>query len=567
MNSNPPNSIVVRHLLSALRRRFSGNEKITDNVLQLIGWCWRALEMGHTCLPLAQAHHLFRDEYQSPGVFDDLPSLRSQLQNLSKAEINTRNGAQAILHFSHDRVALPRYFALEYELAQRLFRLSQTPANFHSSALQILFGGPGTGKTTSIARYLLRAIELSERQNNSIPKISLAAPTGRAAARMIEALNTAKKELQNSQTDTSLGLLPSSAQTLHRLLGIGRSQRPTFSLEHPLDADIIVVDECSMLDLELLLALLRALKPGAQLLLVGDPDQLAAVEVGAVFGHLGVCLRDEVDSPRWLRDCVEWRHQQFRFASNSQIAILAEAIRQTDTIKAMQIFFAANAPDQEVQSFGTKELLWNPTDNAQFRNFIARCVNHFVAVANAPNPQAALEFANQMRVLTAVREGEFGSEGINFRISQKLNARAKQGDWFHGRVIVIDRNDYGLDLFNGDLGIAWETETGLRVFFVTSNGELRSFMPKFLPPNRSAFALTVHRAQGSEFNHIALVLPNIDRMVLSRELLYTAITRAKKSVEIFADETVLRDCIMRSGERFSNVAMLLEQVSKMPQVD
>ncbi len=429
--------------------------------------------------------------------------------------------------------------------------------------LCVLSGGPGTGKTTTVVRVLALIAEL----HRAAPlRIALAAPTGKAAARMQEAIRQARAHLP--VCPASQALIPDTASTLHRLLGGTRdSARFAFHRDRQLPLDVLVVDEASMVDLALMAKLVDALPGHARLLLVGDKDQLASVEPGAVLGSVcpernaytpafaawlqaatGHQVDVDADAVSPLRDAVVLLERSYRFAAGGGIAALAGAVRAGDAALALEA----------LRSGG--ELAWvkEPQDRQRWRAAIAPHLHRYAQAVRGGEERAAFEAFADFRVLTAVREGPVGVEWLNGELERVLTATLgvpPARGWFPGRAVMVRRNHHGLQLFNGDIGLALEAREvgGLRVVFPTPDGRYRKLAPARLPEHELAYALTVHKSQGSEFGHVLVLLPSADSPVLTRELLYTAVTRARERVTLWGSEEAVRAAVSRRTERASGL--------------
>jgi exodeoxyribonuclease V alpha subunit len=436
--------------------------------------------------------------------------------------------------------------------------------------LCVITGGPGTGKTTTVAGIL--ALLLEQAKDQSI-RIALAAPTGKAAARLQEAIREAAGGLA-CEDGIRAKLAGMEASTLHRLLG--RRPRSSFTRgeEEMLPFDAVVVDEASMVSLQLLYGLVRALPAAARLILLGDRDQLASVEAGAVLGDIcgpdrkphyskpfgetvaaasgqSVPLTPQGEGRSPVGDCiVELRHN-YRFGAESGIGALARQIKEGGADEALIILRAESHGD-----LGWRRVP-RPRDlsRALRRIVLAGCGDYRAA----ETPAAILERFSRFRVLCALRDGPYGAGSLNAAIEGIL---AREGHilpgrpWYEGRPVMVTRNDYGLRLFNGDIGIALadpESAGALRVFFPAPDGAMRIFDPYRLPEHETVFAMTVHKSQGTEFDRVLLVLPESDARVLTRELLYTGVTRARKRVDLWAGEAALRAALSRRIERASGL--------------
>lgn len=428
----------------------------------------------------------------------------------------------------------------------------------------IITGGPGTGKTTTLTKLLSLLIELATEERQRKLTILLAAPTGKAAARVSESIANALQNL--SIPEAIKQQIPKKASTLHRLLGSRPDSRHYRHHRHnPLLADIVIVDEASMIDLEMMASLLAALPQTAQLILLGDKDQLASVEAGSVMGDLcrGAELASYDQSTRnWIaqyagqsipekdakgstinQQTVMLRYSH-RFGAHSGIGRLARAVNGGDISMAQAVLADSQShPDLK------RILLSDPADNRLKQMVVATGgtqdligYGHYLQILQRQRPSdvndfdqwalAVLHAFDRFRVLCALRRGDWGVEGINQRIEHWLFPGKKSALWYEGRPVMITRNDYNLGLMNGDIGITMPYYNGkLRVAFPgdenNGQGKIRWVSPMRLPDVETAFAMTVHKSQGSEFDHVTLTLPPVHSPVLTRELIYTGITRAK----------------------------------------
>lgn len=432
-----------------------------------------------------------------------------------------------------------RYHDAESRIAEHVLRsvraLSTPPA------FSIITGGPGTGKTTMVARTLTDMIAREPQL-----RVALAAPTGKAAARVSETMRQRLDTL--AADDAARARIPGTAQTLHRLLGY-RPWNDTFARnqDNPLGEDLVIVDEASMVDVLLMDALLRALKPGARLILVGDHNQLASVDAGDVLGALcRAALAAGPGAP--LYECVTRLTKSWRFEEHPAIGALANAILAGDPDTVLEVCADASHPD----------VVLNPPPS-DTDALLAPLLSHLEECLSADSPAMLLGALERFRVLAPEREGRLGVEGINVAIERWLARRGHpvHERWYHGRPVLVTANDYSTGMFNGDLGVVWRASDSVMVHFPAEGGGTRAVAPAKLPLVATAWAMTVHKSQGSEFNDVLVVLPEHESRVLGRELMYTAVTRARRKVTIFASEAVLRQAVARPAERTSGLGARL----------
>lgn len=447
------------------------------------------------------------------------------------------------LVIEQNRLYLHRYWSYEDRLAKQIKRLAQhanlienldilldryfgannAETDWQREAAKtaaqqsfcIITGGPGAGKTTTICKILAVLQELADEPL----LIALAAPTGKAAMRLQEAITVNMAGLDCP--DAIKENIPQAAITIHRLLG-AKPPSPYFrhDAKNPLMFDIVVVDEASMVDLALMSKLVNALKPGTKLILLGDKDQLASVESGAVLADLIAALPNST---------VELR-QSYRF--DEGIKKLADAVNQQDHEAAWRIL---SANDEGLRILEQKQLIPYILNR---REDYARLVN-----ANAEFMEVYRNFT-RFQVLCSNRHGKNGALEINAAIEHALfgqNPKYGATSWYPGRPIIVLQNNPALHLYNGDIGICLsdhEQNGNLMVFFQRPDGAVKKHLPARMPSCETVFAMTVHKSQGSEFKEVLIVLPETINPVLSKELLYTAITRARKKIKIVAEESI-----------------------------
>jgi exodeoxyribonuclease V alpha subunit len=455
----------------------------------------------------------------------------------------------------------------------RLFPEAATTADAQSRAaaaaldhnLLLVTGGPGTGKTTTITRMLVLLVAQALEAGAAPPRIALAAPTGRAAERMAESVRNALQVLADSGVDAALcAHLPTTGTTLHRLLGtIPDSAHFRHHADHPLPHDIVVVDEASMIDLPLMAKLVEAVPDGARLVLLGDPDQLPSVEAGDVLaGILRAASEAGQGKPSVESGAARFpaRHihltRGYRQSAALDLAPLATAVREGDAGTALSLLRSGTLAGVHFHE-GNADPLQTHRDHL---------LAHWTALAEPTDPAHALALAGRLRILTAVREGPQGARGLNARIEELLagtrrgaGAATAGSRYFHGRLLLITENSYRHRLFNGDIGICLRDEGGTLMAWFPGDDPRnpRPFHPAALPAHDGAFAMTVHKAQGSEFDEVWLVLPERDNRVMSRELVYTGLTRARRSLHIVARADVIADSLARHAGRWSGLGWRL----------
>ncbi|WP_295579767.1 exodeoxyribonuclease V subunit alpha [uncultured Lamprocystis sp.] len=417
----------------------------------------------------------------------------------------------------------------------------------------VISGGPGTGKTTTVVKVLALLLE----QDPTL-RIALAAPTGKAAARLTEAVRGGKGRVD---ADPHLLLrVPEEASTIHRLLGLGFDNRARHHRDNPLLIDCLVVDEASMIDLPLMARLLDAMPERARIILLGDRDQLASVEAGNVLGDITghgqeiryspeqVRLLDQVEAasadrlpgggqPHCASDAVGLLRVSHRFKADSGIGALSRAVNTGQGETALDLFADPRFTDITWLEAGAEGLHPGCVDWA---------VQRYADYLRQDTVVGALRAFEQTRILAALHQGPFGVDEINRLIERRLQSQGliQGGDEYQGKPVMVTTNDYEVGLFNGDIGLLWRDENGvLRACFLLTDDQVRSVSVRHLPDHRCAYALTVHKSQGSEFAEVLLVLPFERSQVVTRELIYTGITRAKQRVSIQGNrQTFLAGC-------------------------
>jgi exodeoxyribonuclease V alpha subunit len=565
-----------------------------------------ATATGHACLDLAVL--------EAAGA--STAALRDALfasNVVARADVAATAPAPLVLD-ADNRLYLQRYFDYERRIARRLVRApgrtldraaqarmrEQLGRLFAANAqlrpdepdwqklaaalavldsVTVISGGPGTGKTTTVVNLLACLLALDPET-----RIAIAAPTGKAAARMQDAVRERASRLPPEMQQR----LPQESFTIHRLLGVLPDGTFRHDEKNPLALDVLVVDEASMLDLALAAKLFDAVPESARIVLLGDKDQLAAVESGAVFSELSadpasspariaelaalcdiepkriVPPRSDVLTP--LHDRVVWFTRNFRFAADSVIGQLASHVNAGD----------ADAVIAGMQAGSDPALTWCDDNGAalapeSMARLRAGHAEYFAALEADASPRSALFGAfERFRILCAEREGMRGVREMNELIGDDCRRAVEarwpsppRSPWYCGRPVLVLRNDYVLKLYNGDIGIALpDSEGNLKVYFRQTDGSLRDFAPMRLPEHETAFATTVHKAQGSEFDAVALVLPARASRVLTRELVYTAVTRARRHVTLVCGAEVLATAVRTRTVRHSGLIARLDEEAR-----
>ena len=409
--------------------------------------------------------------------------------------------------------------------------------------IAVIAGGPGTGKTHTIAAALA-ALATSEEEFYG--DIGVCAPTGKAAARLGEAVGAMAADLGDDVVGAALASVEPS--TIHRLLGWSWDRgRFAHHGKNRLPHDVVIVDEMSMVSLPMAAKLLAAVRDDAAVVLVGDPFQLESIEAGTVLADI-VGSGGGGDAP--IGDHVVVLERVFRFDEDSAIADFAEAVRMGDDDLAVALLEAGAEQVRWVRerSGAAFEELWDVVVDQRVR---------MVELAGAGRGEEALAVLKELAVLCARRNGPDGVSGWGREIERALDERFTGlrwgGEWYPGRPVMITRNDYGLDLYNGDIGVCVDTDDGLRVLFPGG----REFAPSHLGEHTTVHAMTIHKSQGSQFDEVIVVLPGESSRLLTRELLYTAVTRARHRVRVVGNEDVVRGAVARSVQRASGLGARL----------
>lgn len=549
----------------------------------------RALRTGHPCVSLqgycGRAHYDDEDQYlgHAPLLAEVLPMLRD-CACVTQVDSEWDGLLSTPLVLDDQRLYLARYFDHERRLSESVVRLltcqeadvdrawlearldhffppdsspKQQPDLQRRAAdralsrrFAVISGGPGTGKTYTVVKILALLSELAQHNRQDLPRVLLLAPTGKAAARLVESVTSALRRLELDPKTAAT--IVQEASTIHRALGTNFSNSTRFlrGPAHPLLADVVLVDEASMVDLRLMRHLFGALRPDTRVILLGDRHQLASVEAGSVLAELcSVLTHGET--------LVELR-KSFRFSAESGISALAHAVKEGDRERATAILHEGREDLIFISDFDAHAsehggVLRAPDDGLQ-----GLVVRYLGGALRQRDPASVLAQLDRFRLLCAHRRGPFGVQALNLMVRRILAMRglvSEAGEFYRGRLVLVTRNDYSLGLSNGDIGLCWPDPAGrLVVHFPSSEGGMRILTPSQLPPHETAFALTIHKSQGSEYEQVGIVLPPADSPLLTRELLYTAVTRAKKRAILFGTEAAIRAACERSVVRSSGLS-------------
>ena len=528
--------------------------------------------------PLTETYRAESEEKIPRIICPEISIWRKKLLSISAAG---RPGEYCPLIIDNDRLYLYRYWEYEKKLAdsirgrvlakpcdkifgriepdflQKIFAClfpgqEQAPDSQLDGLSKVVFnnftvisGGPGTGKTTVITKIIAALLVLAK---GAEFKILMAAPTGKAAARLSEALTAFKKQIDCP--DYIRDAIPTETFTIHRMLGtIPHSPYFRHNSDNPLFADLVIIDEASMVDLALMSKLVQAVPETARLVLVGDKDQLASVESGSVLGD--ICSSGD-NSDSLISNAIVDLKRNYRFSAKSGIGELSRCVKKGDAAGALRVLKKGTG------------VIWKKINQAPaqtlYEDLKESVVKGFSGFLETDDPDEALAKLTAFKILSPVRKGPFGVFFLN-RIAERILSdkglvKPKHGlsdPWYPGQPVLITRNDYSLQLFNGDIGIIMPSGNRLYAFFQDNAGSIRRFLPWLLPEHETAFAMTVHKSQGSEFDDIVMILPEKDTPVLTRELIYTGITRARQSLTILGTEAALKAAILRKIERASGL--------------
>jgi exodeoxyribonuclease V alpha subunit len=592
--------------LASVLRRIVGEQ--SSEVLLGAALASRAVQRGHVCADLKRLSRLpLLDADDVPVTDVSLPRLGTWLTALSASKLVSAGDQRTPLVIDDaGRLYLYRYFDYQRRLAARLRQSAKREVVVDDALLRdglnrlfsaaratdeqdaqrlaaivacrrrftVVSGGPGTGKTTTVVKILALLQELALATGPPL-RILLLAPTGKAARRLAESIERSVPSLNVAQRVKDA--IPRNASTIHRALGF-QPRTPTrfrHGADSPLGADVVLADEASMIDLALMTKLVEAVPSHARLILLGDKDQLASVEAGAILGDIfdtdthagysaefareveqltGLPVATCEDGPA-ISDCLVELTKSYRYDEHSGIGALARAVNDGDPDRALSIL-----EGEAAMPYGEVAIASVDEQHPLSGSLGTAVIDGFRSFLEADTPNEKLEALTSFRILCAHRRGPFGVETLNGLVEQHLQRAgllSLDGPYYEGRPIMITRNDHQLGLFNGDVGVIVRPPGQAPMAWLAgahpSHGSPRSFPPSRLPPHETVFAMTVHKSQGSEFDRVALLLPSRVSPLLTRELVYTGISRARRRVDVHGAEHVLRHAIARGIERASGL--------------
>ncbi len=576
-------------VLSAMTIGRIGGEQ-NPQVLLAAALAVRGTRHGHVCVRLATQHEAVFVDGQTAIDTDLLawPAVEGWIAAVAASDIVGSVGDDTPLVLVDDRLYLQRYYSYEESIAgiidaavaEGVTPLDPAVAELLDEAfsadsaaepnqqrvaaeialgsrLAVIAGGPGTGKTYTIAAMLSALAQA----DGAFPTVALVAPTGKAAARLGEALTSAAEQLDGPARDRLLNV---KSSTIHRLLGFHRERgRFAHDKDNRLPYDMVIVDEMSMVSLTLAAKLLSALRDDATLVMVGDPDQLVSIEAGTVLADIMGPARDDSSAVaggsvggsggRTIENHIVVLDKVHRFTEGGAIAKLSVAIRRGDADAAVELL-----------QTGSDDLVWIPDSSGDALSELAtRVIDHRVKLVELSktigSTDEALAQLNELAVLAAHRNGpqsvDYWRRLIEHGLDEKFPGMRARSEWYPGQPIMITANDRTLDLYNGDIGVTVETEDGLRVAF--KGAEIRTFHRSHIGEHATVHAMTIHKSQGSQYNEVVVVLPPGSSPLLTRELLYTAVTRAAKKVALLGPEDTIRQAINRPVERATGLGVRL----------
>lgn len=580
------------HFTEFICSKYSCNDETTKAVI----FCTSYMNAhGHSCLSLGTVAHkklsdvLYQDIRNVPDITfpsaDDMGNLLLECNAFANAENQVKplvyqyGNCYVYRNWNYEKI-ISDFFTANREAfiddECKAVQCNEALAHLHNKGMQfskeqiaaqltalmkpycIISGGPGTGKTTVIAAIVYQLL-----RHDGNCEIAICAPTGKAASRLMQAIVSFKEKY----ADDVAHVFPDAAYTIHRLLGYKKGELEFYYNENNrLPYNVVIVDETSMVDIPLMAKLLKALKRGSRLVCVGDKNQLSSVEAGAFFGDLcggvdrfgrtdqgikmlkycGVTEEGNDKTPHFVSDAIVILKKSFRFGSDSGIAALSQAIRDEDLTKA-----------DEVMSGKYEDVVFTEYDSVEtIHDMLKRYAADYYKKNDEMDADSAFSNVSRLGILTAFNKGPWGIESFNAVIEQKLRLPIS-AEWYNGRIIMVTANDYNLQVFNGEIGIYFRDEQS--VYFASSDG-YRRISTSLLTEYSPAYSITVHKSQGSEFDKVILVLPILSsennkqwQMILTKELLYTAVTRARQQLFIYGSRSLMHSIMKNPTQQTSGM--------------
>ncbi len=579
---SPEFSALSRHFADFMQKLSGSND---PDFYLACGLVNHRAEQGDICLDLVDyaGKSVLRSQ-GSQSTNSQAPSLESWVETLRHIPVIGVPGEKKPLILDTDRdvprLYLLRYWQYEQRLAGFIHRNRQLPplpldnplleegikrlfpnaqsqpdqqADAARAALQnrfcVITGGPGTGKTTTVLKIIILLLEqVSDRPMT----LAIAAPTGKATNRIRESLRSSRTEAdqQGLTTEKVLSRIPAETFTIHRLLGsIHHSPRFRHDRNNPLPYDCVIVDEVSMVDMALMSKLVEALRPDSRLILLGDKNQLSSVESGSVLGD--ICDAPESSTHQNIINL----EKSYRFDEQSGIGRLSHLINNGQARESLEMLHQPPSADIRLQQTPRPGDVRSSLEKALLKTYR----NWFDTLST----ENVFSMVTRFGVICALRNGPYGAVTINRLIEQLLTEKKlipKNREWYIGRPVMVTRNHHQLELYNGDIGIVLpddEDNGRPKVFFDRGGNVYRKISPARMPEHETAYAMTIHKSQGSEFDRVLIILPDQDAPILSRELIYTAITRARESVDIWSDDDTFLKSVNRRTERSSGLKSAL----------
>jgi len=543
---------VARQLMNFLYERY---ENIHYGEILAAGVLAKMQNEGHTRIDLQEVGG--KPVFEGSEMIYYAPSFNQWHKELTKGRITGNTGEFKPLIIENERwVYFQKHWVYEDFIARWIHKWAQkkdtrfasgkvdVPGELNAEQqkaiqvglerqLLIITGGPGTGKTHVIS-HLLKSITTGDQSL----RVALSAPTGKAAARLNQSLGI------HNEPDTTL-----RAVTIHSLLGKSRNGSYRYNAKNKLTADLLVIDEASMIDISLMYHLLQAVPESCKVIFLGDENQLASVEAGAILGDLVQAAATDSYSTS-LSACLVQLTHSYRFGKESGVGLLAEAVKNQDFDTVMEVLSSDRYKDARMieKSFSASlDEIYNSVLKPNFSTY-----------TRERNTQEALSSFNSSKILLPLRSGVQGLEWVNHHLEERIKKDfgiSGLQEWFHGRPVTITKNNYALNLRNGESGICWNENESVKVLFGSETDErgVKALVPGQLSGFETGYTMSIHKSQGSEYDHVIILLPEADFPILTRELLYTAVTRARLSVLVYTNASILEACLTKIVNRNSGI--------------